>query len=53
MFSRHGWSKFGRRAQDQGQFVVVQTPEQFAESISQNAVRLKPVLAKLAPLIKE
>lgn len=41
------------RIQDQGQFVVVQTPEQFAESIRQNAVRLKPVLAKLAPLIKE
>ncbi len=41
------------RIQEQGQFVLTQTPSQFAESIKQNAARLQPLLTKLAPLIKE
>lgn len=41
------------RIQDQGQFVVTQTPAQFADAIKQTAARLQPVLTKLAPLIRE
>ncbi|MEJ8852305.1 tripartite tricarboxylate transporter substrate-binding protein, partial [Variovorax rhizosphaerae] len=41
------------RIQEQGQFVVTQTPAQFADSIKQTAARLQPVLTKLAPLIRE
>lgn len=41
------------RIEAQGQFVVTQTPAQFADAIKLNAARLQPVLTKLAPLMRE
>ncbi|MFM9969526.1 MAG: Bug family tripartite tricarboxylate transporter substrate binding protein [Burkholderiales bacterium] len=41
------------RIQDQGQFVVTQTSAQFAEFIKQNAARLRPILTKIGPSIRE